>query len=144
MNLVHASCVAINGKAILLFGPSGSGKSDLALRLIDAGATLVSDDYVEVVARQGKAVATAPERIAGLIEARGVGLLSCAHTRSCPIGLAVDLDPEREIVRLPENARTELAGISVPLIVLRAFEASAVAKVRLLLDNLAGEGVANG
>src|SRR3546814_5042791 len=65
---VHASCVALDGRAVLLMGASGSGKSDLALRLIDRGWSLVSDDYVTLESRGGKLVAAPPEQIAGRSE----------------------------------------------------------------------------
>mgnify|MGYP006207984755 CR=1 FL=1 len=71
---VHTSCIAIGGRAVLIGGRSGRGKSDLALRLIDRGASLVSDDYTVVHRRDGRPVASAPDTIAGKIEVRGVGL----------------------------------------------------------------------
>ena len=71
--MVHATCVAIGDRAVLLCGPSGSGKSDLALRLIDGGAQLVADDQVVLRAEGGRIVARAPEALAGRMEVRGIG-----------------------------------------------------------------------
>ena len=76
---VHGTCVAIDGCAVLLRGPSGSGKSDLALRLIDGGARLVADDRAEISLRQRRLVVNAPPEIAGLIEVRGLGVLELGH-----------------------------------------------------------------
>lgn len=131
METVHASCVAIDGRAVLIAGPSGSGKSDLALRLIDRGAALVSDDYTEVVAIGGRLVASPPPTIAGRIEMRGVGLLDMRFEEGVPVCLLVDLDRPPE--RLPEGAETEVAGLDVPVIGLAAHEASAPLKVETAL-----------
>jgi len=125
---------------MLLRGPPGAGKSDLALRLIETGARLVADDQTEL-ARQGKAViATCPARIAGLIEARGVGIVKLGRgqlmTRA-PVALLVDLAPPERIERLPEPARERLLGVDLPVLALAPFEASASAKLRLALARIA-------
>ena len=73
---IHASCVAIGGKGVLILGDSGAGKSDLALRLIDDGAKLVADDRTELYAARGTLCARAPKSIAGLIEVRGLGIIA--------------------------------------------------------------------
>lgn len=128
---LHASCVARDGRAILISGPSGSGKSDLALRLIDRGAVLVSDDYTIVRAVDGKLIAGAPESIAGKIEVRGVGLLQFDCASDVPVALLVDL--ERVVERLPSPAETRIAGLNVPMIAANALEASAPLKVEAAL-----------
>lgn len=90
--LLHASAVAVNGRAVLILGQSGAGKSGLALRLIALGATLVADDQV-VLRRRGDAlIASAPDRLAGMVEVRGVGLLRIACVPEAVVALAVDLD----------------------------------------------------
>jgi serine kinase of HPr protein (carbohydrate metabolism regulator) len=143
--LVHATCVALRPRgrtwrAVLLRGPSGAGKSDLALRLVESGARLVSDDQTELV-RSGRAViATPPARIAGLIEARGVGIVRLARGQllaRAPVALLVDLVPSEGIERLPEPARERLLGIDLPVLALAPFEASALAKLRLALTRIA-------
>ncbi len=143
--LVHASCVALQPRgrawrAVLLRGPSGAGKSDLALRLIDAGARLVSDDQTALVRKGGILIATPPARIAGLIEARGVGIVRLARGQllaRAPVALLVDLVLSERIERLPEPARESLLGIDLPVLALAAFEASAPAKLRLALARIA-------
>jgi HPr kinase/phosphorylase len=131
--LMHGTTVAIDGRAVLLRGPSGSGKSDLALRLIDAGARLVADDQSEL-RRDGDAIlVSAPATIAGLIEARGIGLLRLDAVAVAPLAMVVDLVAPDAIERLPEPCKEAILGVSVPVVALAPFEASAVAKLRLAL-----------
>ena len=137
-DMVHATCVAVDGKGVLLRGPSGAGKSDLALRLIDGGAVLVADDYVKIVVENGGLVAHAPETISGLIEARGIGLLHVPHQTSAPVDLVVDLVDASVIERLPETETINLDPVpDVPVrrVHIAPFEGSAVAKIRLLLKD---------
>ncbi len=137
MTTVHATCVDLDGKGVLLRGPSGSGKSDLALRLIDSGARLVADDYVRVSAQGGRLIARAPETIAGIIEVRGVGLLKIPCLPESSLVLIADLVEPDVIERLPETETTTLAGleeIPVQHIQIAPFEASASAKIRAALN----------
>ena len=132
---LQATCVSVDGVGVLLRGPSGSGKSDLALRLIEGGAQLVADDGVEI-ARRGDALiarlpATAPESLRGRLEVRGLGILPVALAAAAPVGLVVDLVAAEQIERLPEPAVAEWLGLAVPRFALAAFEASAAAKLRL-------------
>jgi serine kinase of HPr protein (carbohydrate metabolism regulator) len=135
---VHATCVALRGKrgwrGLLLRGSSGSGKSDLALRLIDGGARLVADDQTELLATAGRVIARAPGTIAGLIEVRGVGIVRLARDQlvtQVTLALLVDLVPARQIERLPEPRRECLLGVELPVVALAPFEASAADKLRL-------------
>ena len=131
--LVHGTAIALAGRAALIRGASGAGKSDLALRLIDRGAMLVSDDYTIVRRVDGRLVATAPANIAGKIEVRGVGLVDLPHAQDVPVGLVIDLD--REVERLPEAGEPRMmAGVAVPVIGLAALEASAPIKVEAALE----------
>ena len=133
---LHASCVAIGGRAVLIEGRSGSGKSDLALRLIDRGAFLVSDDQV-IVRRDGaRVLATPPDTIAGKLEIRGLGIVSLPAERDVPVGMIVTL-VESEVERMPEDMMRDVTGVELPVISLRAFEASAAAKVAVALSHLA-------
>jgi serine kinase of HPr protein (carbohydrate metabolism regulator) len=132
---LHASCVVKNGKAILIAGRSGTGKSDLALRLIDRGAELVSDDYTIVRRIGGRLVAAAPPNIAGKIEVRGLGILAFDSVPEAPVCLLVDLDATVE--RLPEPSELlKIAGVELPAIAIDALEASAPVKVELALERL--------
>ena len=133
--LLHASCVSKDGRAILISGRSGSGKSDLALRLIDRGAILVSDDYTLVRSVGGSLIAAAPPNIQGKIEVRGVGILEFATERDAPVALFVDL--EREVDRLPASCEAvRIAGVEVPAIAANALEASAPVKVEAALRHI--------
>ena len=132
---LHVSCVAKDGRAILISGRSGSGKSDLALRLIDRGALLVSDDYTIVRRVDGRLVASAPPNIGGRIEVRGVGILHFPTAAEAHVALFVDLD--RNVERLPPAHETiAIAGVQVPVIAANALEASAPVKVEAALAYL--------
>ena len=128
---IHASCVELAGTGVLLRGASGSGKSDLALRLIEAGARLVADDRTDLVVEGDRLVASAPAPISGKLEIRGVGVVTMANVTRSPIGLAVDLVATGDIERLPEARQCSYLGIDVPLIALAPFECSAPAKLRV-------------
>jgi serine kinase of HPr protein (carbohydrate metabolism regulator) len=128
---VHASAVAIGGRGVLIAGASGRGKSDLALRLIDRGAGLVSDDYTVIEAEGGRLFASAPATIAGRIELRGVGIVSMLAVGRVPVCLLVDLDAPPE--RLPSPRTRTFLAIAVPVIAIAALEASAPIKVEAAL-----------
>lgn len=130
---VHGTCVEIDGVACLLRGPPGSGKSDLALRLIDGGAALVADDQVELALDGDCVIATAPSALAGQIEVRGHGIVRMAAIARSHLGLVVDLVAPHEVERMPEAECCELLGHAIPRIRLAPFEASAAAKVRLAI-----------
>jgi len=130
---VHGTCVAIDGDAVLLRGEPGSGKSDLALRLIDGGARLVADDQTELVRRGAAVVAAAPAAIAGRIEVRGVGILACSSIASAPLRLVVDLVAAGNVERLPEAQSCVYLDRPIALLRLAPFEASTPAKIRLAL-----------
>jgi len=128
---VHGTCVAIDGIGVLIQGKPGSGKSDLALRLVDGGALLVADDQVVLTPDQGRLFAAAPPSIAGRLEVRGLGIVAIPAVTGAALGLVVELVPPGAIDRMPERAAWSWDGISIPLIRLASFEASAAAKVRL-------------
>ncbi len=131
---MHASCVSIAGRGVLLTGASGAGKSDLALRLIDRGARLVSDDYTDLRADSGQLVATAPDTIAGLIELRGLGLIRVSALPETVVHLLVELDTPVE--RLPEPRETVIAGVPLPVTSISPFEASAPIKLEWMLSRI--------
>lgn len=133
----HGTAVAIDGEAVLLRGPSGAGKSDLALRLIDRGARLVADDQTLLRRVGDRVIAAAPPTIAGLIEIRGIGIVTVEAIDVVPLFLIADLIPLGEVERMPERTFETILGVPVPLIALAALEASAAAKLRLLRRALA-------
>lgn len=144
--LVHATTVAMAGLGVIILGPSGAGKSDLALRLVGEGALLVSDDQTHLSLREARIWARAPERIAGLLEVRGKGIVPCAVQASACLCLAVQLvttAPDR----LPEPSfwqPGDAAWPRLPQISLEACAASATAKVRITLATLQKAGFAEG
>lgn len=124
--LVHGSCAARDGQAILVIGPPGSGKSDLILRLLGRGFTLVADDQVCVA----DGVASPPPSLAGLLETRGLGITRLPHAGSARIALVVELGAPS--VRLPEPEIHPSLG--VPVIHLDPAAASAPDRAILALD----------
>ena len=131
MTLVHATCVALDGTGILIRGPSGSGKSDLGLRLIDMGAKLVADDYCELTANGSVLTVRAPAAIAGRMEVRGYGLVKLPSLSSVVVSLVVDLKDTAAIPRFPDVVSCTIEGITMTWIAVDPTEPSAPAKVRL-------------
>lgn len=133
---IHASCIAIGRQGVLILGASGAGKSDLALRLIDEGARLVSDDRTELYVARGMLHARAPKSIAGLLEVRGLGIVALPFAKSVALGLAVKLGTQPK--RLPDAAfyappaPLEVAK-SLPFIILDGGLPGATARIRLAL-----------
>jgi serine kinase of HPr protein (carbohydrate metabolism regulator) len=143
---LHATCCAAPGRGggeavgVLLTGPSGSGKSDLALRLVDAGFLLVADDVVDVTAEGGAVIASPGARERGLIEVRGLGVVRLGATLArARVALVVALAPAASQERLPAPATATLAGLPLPLVTIDPLGASAVARIRLALAVLAGD-----
>lgn len=136
--LIHASAIAIGGRAILLLGRSGSGKSDLALRLIDRGAVLIADDQVYLQRQGERLIATPPRAIAGLIEVRGVGIQTEHYHEGVMVALAIDLEAGAQ--RLPEPALISYLDVTLPWLAIDPFELSAPLKVERALIRL-GLGV---
>jgi serine kinase of HPr protein (carbohydrate metabolism regulator) len=130
MSQVHGTCIEVAGIGVLLRGAEGSGKSDLALRLIDGGARLVADDRVDLRPGAGDLWASAPAALAGRLEVRGIGIMAVPTVASARLGLVCDL-VVAEIERIPSRLSAELEGVSLPLLSVAPFEASTPAKVRL-------------
>lgn len=142
---IHATCVALRRgerwAGVLLAGPSGAGKSDLALRLIDRGARLIADDRTTLRRHGGLLLASAPAAIAGLVEARGVGILRLPHDRLLPeaeVAAMVELRPAGPEDRIPDPGTVDLLGIAVRRLVLPADAPATPAKIRLAV----GDGAA--
>ena len=132
---IHASTVSLDGRAVVITGPSGSGKSDLALRLLDRGFSLVSDDQT-IVRRDGdRLLASPPPQIAGKLEIRGIGIVEMEWASDVPVALLVELTSD--IQRLPDDSRERpVLGARLPLVSIEAMTASAVSKVGLALDRM--------
>ena len=140
MSRLHATCVSIGDSGVLLRGPSGSGKSDLALRLIDGGARLISDDQVLLARVDDQVVARAPEALDGLLEVRGLGIVKAPSRRQVALALVVDLSPRGASERLPAPAICRIEGIEMPRLVIAPRHASADAIIRLALRTLDENG----
>ncbi len=135
-DLVHGTCVMLKEQGILITGPSGSGKSDLALRLIDRGAQLVGDDYLEVSVQGTTLLASPPLRLAGKLEVRGIGICRFDYVAPAPLALHVRLGSPPD--RLPEPAHSLIFGVTLPILDLMAMDASAPLKVELALKQGVG------
>ena len=132
---IHASTVAKDGRAVLISGPSGSGKSDLALRLLDRGFSLVSDDQTHVRREGDRLIASPPPNIAGKLEIRGIGVVEMDHLTDVPVALLVELTSD--IQRMPDDSRERpILGVTLPLIGIDAMAASAPSKVAVALDRM--------
>ncbi len=142
----HATCVDTGGAGVLIAGPSGSGKSALALELIDtpghgAGGpllrtVLVADDRVLLEKRDGTLLASPPRELAGRLEVRGLGILRLPHAERVPLRLIVRLCPWHEIERMPEPETEELRGVALPLVRIDAERPRAAARLRAALMHL--------
>jgi hypothetical protein len=136
--VMQATAVAIDGRVLLIEGPPGSGKSSLALALIDGGAQLIGDDAVTLARVDDRLIASAPPNIAGLLEVRGVGLIRLPVAPPAPVALLLTLGgtaAERLPGALP---RRSIAGASVPVL---AFDPGAIAPAARARAALALHGV---
>lgn len=138
---IHATSVAIRGRAVLILGKSGAGKSDLALRLIDRGAVLVADDCTQLRHdAEGRLLASAPPAIAGRLEVRHLGIVGMAWQDDVPVALAVQLVDSPQ--RMPDvDTSLAFAGSLVPCVHLNGREPSAPIKVELALARLGLAGM---
>ena len=137
----HAGLIALrqNGlwRGALIEGPSGVGKSDLALRALDAGFRLVADDRVIVFVAGGRLWGKAPEPLSGLIEARGLGVVAEPALPFCEVALRIRCVERPEVVeRLPDPRSESILGIAVPVFDLWPREPAAPAKLRRMMLSL--------
>lgn len=138
MITIHATTVSLDGRGVILRGPSGSGKSDLAARLINEGALLVADDQTVLFIEGSRLMAQPPAEIAGKMEVRGVGIVKMGPPSIGPVFLLIDLADPTDVPRIADFSTVDLIGQQVPRIKLAPFEMSATAKVRLALRALLG------
>ena len=136
MENIHATCLELNHKGILLIGKPGSGKSDLALRLIkEKQAQLIADDRTDIELVSGEVIASCPQVLKGLLEVRGLGIVKMSHKEQTKISLVIELAENlSQIERLPLAETTTLLGTKIKKIKLYPFELSAIHKVALACD----------
>lgn len=140
---LHATCISLNGTGVLIRGGSGSGKSGLALQLLESAGTgltgevitveLVSDDQTELVVQNGRIYASPPHAIAGLLEIRGQTISRLGFVRNVPVVLVVDLKSANRIERLPDvsDMMTNLLGITLACVAIDPEHPSAAARLRV-------------
>lgn len=144
--ILHGTCVSVGGKGVLILGDPGTGKSDIALKLIDGEgygisskllrSQLVADDQV-VVTQRGKALtASAPPALKGKFEIRGLGIVDVKTKPKVTLGLVVKLQAHAHIERMPDSATFEILGVSLPLIEIDGTTASATARLRAAVNRL--------
>ncbi|MEY3634729.1 MAG: hypothetical protein RLZZ61_1139 [Pseudomonadota bacterium] len=139
-NILHGSAVAIGGNGVLLCGPSGSGKSDLALRLIDRGAKLICDDILHIEHSNSFPLLACAPNIAGKIEVRGIGICTVEFLPSAPLRLIVQLTQNVERMP-PAHQSINIEGFSVPMLKLDPFQTSSVLKVEWALRSVIDAGL---
>ena len=137
MNLkrIHSTSVVIDDNGVLILGDSGSGKSDLALRLIDNGATLISDDISICRKSSNNIYLHCPPEIKGLLEVREIGIITVPFVERIKLRLVVNLKSKNN-ERFPKNNYFRILGINIPLINIDAKNSSAVAKIKVKLNEI--------
>ncbi len=132
----HGTAVSINGQGILIIGPSGSGKSDLALRLIDRGAILISDDQVLLRQSGSHLIMSGPKKLQGYLEVRGLGIVPFDFVQNIPLCLMVYLVSDNMTARLPDETDQIVSTVPIKTIKLQAFDPSAPIKIELAIKHL--------
>jgi len=140
---IHATCISLEGFGLLLRGPSGSGKSDLALRMMEYGSKLIADDCVYLALEDGVLIARAPSRLRGLLEVREMGVIEVPYEISIQVLGVIDLVDSNKIQRLPGHQMEILLGVKVPSYQLDPWGMSAIAKVRLVRGLISGSIMRN-
>ena len=132
MNLkrIHSTSVVIDDNGVLILGDSGSGKSDLALRLIDNGATLISDDISICRKNSNNIYLYCPPEIKGLLEVREIGIITVPFVERIKLRLVVNLKSNNN-ERFPKDSSFRILGIKIPIINIEGKNSSAVAKIKV-------------
>ena len=141
MKQIHGTCIVVNGCGVILRGASSSGKSDLALRLINEGAQLVADDQILLNSNGKELFASAPAKLLGLMEVRGVGIIELDYIKNIKVEVIFDLVKKDRISRLPDSLTTNIDGVSVPRIRLFPFEVSASTKLTIAVKMFTGKSI---
>ena len=134
--LLHATCVSFDKKGVLLQGPSGIGKSDLALRLIEIGGILVADDQVDLSVRAGKLIANSPKSLLCKLEVRGLGIIEFPTIQNIPLSIVVDLVQKERIPRFPELEYLEILNVCIRGLFFSPFEPSCAIKIKTAVKNI--------
>ena len=140
---VHATCIGLEGIGLLLRGPSGTGKSDLAFRMMEHNSKLIADDCVNLFLKNGVLMAQAPYSLRGLLEVRGVGIIEVPYENNICVFGVINLVDSNQVQRLPNHQMETLLGIEVPSYQLNPWEISAIAKVRLVRNLISGSIIRN-
>ena len=137
MNLkrIHSSSVVVDDNGVLILGDSGSGKSDLALRLIDNGATLISDDISICRKNSNNIYLYCPPEIKGLLEVREIGIITVPFVERIKLRLVVNLKSNNN-ERFPKDSSFRILGIKIPIINIEGKNSSAVAKIKVKLNEI--------
>ncbi len=130
----HGTSLVINKQGLLLRGKPGSGKSDLALRLIHQGATLIADDQTELIAQNKQLIAACPKPLEGKLEVRGVGILDVPFVKKHPLHILIDLVNWQNIERLPEKKTEQFEGVTCLFYKLDPFELSVLDKIKKIVS----------
>ena len=142
--ILHGACVSVGGKGVLILGPPGAGKSDLALKLIDqpgyglspklTRSELVADDQVVIARRGKKLAASAPPALGGKLEIRGLGIVDVKAKPKVMLALVVKLQAHAHIERMPDSSTFEILGISLPVVEIDGAATSATARLRAAVN----------
>lgn len=132
---LHATSVAIEDNGVAIFGDPGSGKSDLALRLIDSGATLISDDITVFSKLEKNINLFGIENTKGLLEVREVGIITVPYVEGIKLKLVVRLT-DKVIERIPKKNNINLLGLKLPKLEINGKNSSSVAKVKVKLNEI--------
>jgi hypothetical protein len=135
---LHASCISFGGAGVILLGVPGSGKSSLALRLMERGWGLVADDQVSIAATDDGLMAAAPAELFGMLEIRGLGVFEGLAAAPARLALAARLRPASTIARLPQPSRWQVLGCEVPEFPLDAADVAAPEKLGWALRAVQG------
>ena len=135
---VHSSAIVLENNGVLIMGDSGSGKSDLALRLIDNGATLISDDVTVCEKKKNQIYLSSPGQTKGLLEVREVGIITVPFVENVELRLVVKLE-QKEIERMPKKKTCKIFGQTYPMLIINGKNPSSVVKVKVKLNEIQDE-----